>query len=561
MLFIAMKTFILLLSFDFLVSNAFVTPLGIRRPRTNSLRSSTAVDTFGSTNEMFGSTLSPELAEPVVSQFGFLGTIFQNGEVWSVLIMLAVVSLLLLWEETIRLFRTKLPPLLMPVVDSMLAEMGGLGFIGLFLGVFVTGGPIGRVLEAISETFLGDEEFLLESFEFLHTAVFEAGISFFMVAGLTVLKVLKKLESLTDVSAVIFDQNADGNVCLEELATALKVDSVQVDFDNDGCVTEFERQEVARRAKKIKWLEEANMNAETIKAEALVVRERLIQTGQVPASFRIEDYFVKVFAKNLEEIVELSPLIWLPLVPFISIGRSVDVSKHIVSASAPNAFEACGDFLTNPVFMPLGYVFMAFSLVWCLVNFWKLTCIKEMLLPVFIRDSSSGGDAVLLPPRYEDKQLLKQFNSSPNFIGWAESLIIETKYTGNGQSNNAHCQLFGKVGEKGPEIYLNSIKYHTWLVVSQIVWWGTQIVARDAEFLLAGYSSPPGTNVPLEFGIFSFFVALSVAQLGLAPQTFLNYCLVTSIEELTKQDMFEQLCEERDRDESLIEIPAEAAMD
>ena len=40
----------------------------------------------------------------------------------------------------------------------MLAEVGGLGFIGLFLSVVVTGGPLGNLIGDISEEFLGDEE-------------------------------------------------------------------------------------------------------------------------------------------------------------------------------------------------------------------------------------------------------------------------------------------------------------------------------------------------------------------------------------------------------------------
>ena len=55
----------------------------------------------------------------------------------------------------------------------MLAEVGGLGFIGLFLSTVVTGGPIGQVVEGMSDEFLGEGELLLETFEFLHTPLQE----------------------------------------------------------------------------------------------------------------------------------------------------------------------------------------------------------------------------------------------------------------------------------------------------------------------------------------------------------------------------------------------------
>ena len=92
-----------------------------------------------------------------------------------------------------------------------------------------------------------------------------------------------------------------------------------------------------------------------------------------------------------------------------------------------------------------------------------------------------------------------------------------------------------------------SIKYHTCLVVSVIVFWGTQIVARVASLFFAGLPPPsPDVNVPLECGIFGVFVSLSMAQLWLAPQIFLNYCLVTSIESLVKREALDAICLEKE---------------
>ena len=62
----------------------------------------------------------------------------------------------------------------MPIDDSMLAEVGGLGFIGLFLSTVVTGGgPLGQVVGGLSKEFLGDDELPPETFEFLHTFFFQ----------------------------------------------------------------------------------------------------------------------------------------------------------------------------------------------------------------------------------------------------------------------------------------------------------------------------------------------------------------------------------------------------
>jgi hypothetical protein len=469
-------------------------------------------------------------------EVGPLDFLLQSPIFWSTSIMLSIVALLYTWEEAVIEARERLPPALMPVVDKMLAEMGGLGFIGLFLGVVVTDGPLGAMVGDISEHFLGDEEILLESFEFLHTAFFEVATLFFVIAGLTVATVINKINKLQAVSKAIFDRDQDGKVSLEELADILRVDSLQVDLDKDGPVSPEEIEQALRTAQKDTLWEEITMSTRQIKAEALVVRERFIETCRVSPNFRIETYFTRIFGKNLEEIVELSPLTWLPLIPAISLGRSVDMSRDIVSASSPNAYESCGYFLGSPSFFGVSTAIFAAALVWGCFNFWKVTQIKEMLIPALVRDSNCNNKATLLPPRFEDEKLLNEFNSSPSIFGWIEGMLGEPP-------RNDQEKLFGAAGAAGPDLYRDSIKFHTWLVVSQIVFWGSQIVARDANALVRGMEvGNPDLVVP-ELAIFGFYVALAIAQLWLAPQTFLNYSLITSIEDLANEFAIQESCQ------------------
>lgn len=271
---------------------------------------------------------SPETE--VVPSLGVLDTILPHSPVfWSSAIMLSIVALLFSWEEAVKSTREKLPATLVPVVDSMLAEMSGLGFIGLFLGVVVTDGPLGGIVGHISERYLGNEEILLESFEFLHTAFFEVGVGFFLISGFTVAKVLNKISSLQDFSKVVFDTNEDGNVCLEELADVLDVDTITVDLDGDGNLSDEECSQALRKTPTPTLYEQLFITSEQVEAEALVVRERFLRTCPVSPDFRIETYFAQVFSHNLEEIVELSPLTWLPLIPALSLGRSVDLSRNL----------------------------------------------------------------------------------------------------------------------------------------------------------------------------------------------------------------------------------------
>jgi hypothetical protein len=515
-----------------------------------SLRMGTSVSAFVVQSQSFSmaakqpksirpsSVLNHSPETEVVPSLGVLDTILPHSPVfWSSAIMLSIVALLFTWEEAVKSTREKLPATLMPVVDSMLAEMSGLGFIGLFLGVVVTDGPLGGIVGHISERYLGNEEILLESFEFLHTAFFEVGVGFFLISGFTVAKVLNKISSLQDFSKVVFDTNEDGNVCLEELADVLDVDTILVDLDGDGNLSDEECSQALRQTPTPTLYEQLFITSEQVKAEALVVRERFLRTCPVSPDFRIETYFAQVFSHNLEEIVELSPLTWLPLIPALSLGRSVDLSRNVVSAASPNAYESSGFFIASPAFLGVSSAFAFVGLVWGIWNFYKLNAMKEMLVPALVRDSKTGCQATLLPPRYEDEELMKEFNSSPFIFGWIESFFGEP-------ARNDQERLFGAAGAAGPELYRNSIKFHAWLIVSQIVFWGTQIVARDSSALIQGLQvGNPDMLVP-ELTLFSLYVGSAIGQLLLAPQTFLNYCLITSIEDLAQEEAIAKAVDE-----------------
>lgn len=447
--------------------------------------------------------------------------------------MTSIVSLLVAWEEAIEKLRHNTPKPIVPVIDSMLAEVGGLGFIGLFLSTVVTGGPLGQVVGALSEEFLGEEDLLLETFEFLHTFFFEVGILFFAIAGVVVGAVLQRVNKLQEISQLALDSDGDGEVTLEELAEALEVESMVVDLDGDGLITEEETIEAlrARSGDEKDWsgiLTEYMLGDTERAGECLVIRERMMEKLDLPQSFAIEYYFAEIFGENLEEIVELSPVTWLPLIPLIALDNSVDLSRDVVSAASSNAFESCGYFYDNPVVLYSSIALQVVSITWALFNSWKMTSIKKMLLPTLVKDSQNGV-ARLLPPRYQDPVLRKQFTSTSSIFDWGEKF-----FTGGGSKTspprNEHEELFGASGAKFQSVYRDSIRFHTWLCVAQIVYSTTQIVFRDATalYLSETVGNPSGT-LP-ELILWSIFVISAVFQLSLAPTTFLNYCFVTSVE-------------------------------
>ncbi|KAL7579123.1 hypothetical protein ACA910_019152 [Epithemia clementina (nom. ined.)] len=498
--------------------------------------------------------------------------------------MISIVLLLYSWEKTITSARNSLPETLQPVVNSMLVEMGGLGFVGLLLGVVVVHGPVGVIIGQFSEAFLGDANILWQSYQFLDSAFFEVAIAFFVIAGITVASVVKQVENIETVSRAAFDLNGDGVVELGEIAHVLNVDSVVVDLDGDGHLSDEEIHLALELIPPLSVWNELTRTDKMAKAEALVVRERLIETYKIvdDESFQLENYFVKIFGRNLEEMVELSPLTWLPLIPVVAQGRSIDLSRHIVSASSPNAFGSCGEFLASSGYVAASTFFCGLATVWGVWNFWKMVQIKHMLVPTLIRDAAHGNDdgdnnkadnaepsnAVLLPPRYEDVRWMNKFNSSPFPFN-----IVETLFTPRHKREPRNNQeaLFGAAGQYGPKLYRNSIKLHTWFVVAQLVFYSSQIVARDLAALsllhktattttVGGGSVPPlwvaesivvdGVTNTIgrpdlllpELALFGFYCCLAIGLLWLVPKTFLDYSLVTSIEKLVSAPILTEAC-------------------
>ncbi len=461
----------------------------------------------------------------------------------------------------------------------MLGEIGGLGFIGLTLELFVTNHPdrgLGSILTSISESYLssgeGDEnDILLETFEALHTAFFEVGIGFFIAIGVVVYAVLKRINDLSDISKLAsLDTNGDGVVSLDELASALDVQPMIVDIDGDGIISD-EEQRLALRQQQMKnksFIDEARLSTEMRASEMLLIREKFMErhglnndndndddeTSKSP--FRIERYFEQIFAHNLEEMVELSPLTWLPLIPLISLLDTIDLSRDVISGSSSNAALSAGCFITSEWFAVPSVLFHIIGIFWCIVNYWKMKEVKDMLIPTLVKDvgnSNELGGVILLPPRYVDDEIRNSFNSSPEpiatlerFFGGIVSDGIESNERAIATMTN-HEQLFGEAGKNGPELYRYSIKLQTWTCVAQIVFLFGQIVLPDIYtsldynegIITADEIGNIDWLIP-ELSLYSGFVLISILQLFLAPSVFLNYCTATSIEEMTKDWALEE---------------------
>ena len=72
--------------------------------------------------------------------------------------------------------------MLLPVINSMLAELAGVGTIGLVLQLTLA--FFAHPVEKLSDVCFGEGETLVEAFEFIHLRVFEVAVAFFLANAL-----------------------------------------------------------------------------------------------------------------------------------------------------------------------------------------------------------------------------------------------------------------------------------------------------------------------------------------------------------------------------------------
>jgi len=439
----------------------------------------------------------------------------------SSLIMLTIVALLYTWETAVEWVRETVPPALRPVVKSILAEIGGLGFIGLVLQTVLTG-TNKQVLEEWSVELFGEGDILVEDFEFLHTAFFQVGIGFFLAAGAMVTVGLFKLAEIDKIEELQVDaQTGACSVTAEKLTRYLP--TVVGPTPEDGEEEELDQPVSLDGPSAL--VDEIFMSTEERAGLTLLLRSRLVERFDLPETFRVEQYIRNAFAENLLELVELSPLTWIYLIPALALANAIDLSHEVVNAASPNAADSAGFFFSTPWAIIPSTLSVGLSLVWGTWNCWKMTLIKYMLLPQLGRDEATGAAQILAPPvdRTTAREAFASQTSSPAWVQPLEGVWSEPART-------PFQELFGTAGAAGLHLYRNSIKFQAWLCITHIVFFGTQIVPRDIDALLTGAAvGDPNSLVP-ELLAHGGFLLLSLTQLFfITPRAFWNFCLVACL--------------------------------
>ncbi|KAL3908057.1 MAG: hypothetical protein SGILL_008628, partial [Bacillariaceae sp.] len=255
--------------------------------------------------------------------------------VGSALIMLTIVALLYAWEESVEWVRETVPVALLPVVESILAEIGGLGFIGLILQTVLGNARVKEGLEGVSIAFFGEEDILVENFEFLHSAFFQVGVGFFIGAGAMTAVGLRKLKEIDSVEGLETDPETGAcGVTPEMLYKYVPAGKTDQYIATEKTVSGGNT-----------LLDEIFMEKEERAGRVLLMRTLF---PDMPNTFRVESLIQSSFAHNLRKIVKVSPVTWIYLIPALCLANAVDLSHEVVNSASPKAAEASGFFFSTP---------------------------------------------------------------------------------------------------------------------------------------------------------------------------------------------------------------------
>jgi hypothetical protein len=303
---------------------------------------------------------------------------YMRSAVGSATILLSIVGLLYGWETIVSYFRKTVPATLKPVLESILGEMGGLGAIGLIISTFLP--PFREPLEEASVYFFGEADVALETFEYLHEAVFQVGVGFFLAAGAMVAAGIAKLDEINEVESLQMDQ-ATG-ICTA--TTADKLIEFLPSADLEASIEELPI---------INLMDEIQMGKEERAAKTLLLQSLVVELyNDLPPTFRVEDYISRAFATNLLELVEVSPLTWIYLIPALALANSIDLSHEVVNAASPNAAASVGYFFSTPSAILPSTISVVVSVIWGVVNCLKLTEVKYMMFPRIMKNTSDSDD-------------------------------------------------------------------------------------------------------------------------------------------------------------------------
>ena len=430
----------------------------------------------------------------------------------STAVILVIIGLLYAYEMSVHLAKHYLPPQLLPVLNVMLAEIAGLGFIGLLLQI--AEGYFAHSIEMMSELSFGEEEALVEAFEWFHNKFFEVATIFCIFGGGMLFYVVGSVRKLMgDIQKA--DADGDGDVTIEEFTAAF----------GEGSLDD---------KRLLQMVMSCSIGLST--ADSYLFSERFIKTAVMPLKkprkqFNPLTYIETVGAANLEELVELSPFVWLMMMPPLAYMEYTKISVEIPGDDLKGV--AAGIYASSPVMLCFSFVVESMGLLWVAYNYCMVLAIKRILRPRVETIEAKGtffsaGKLQIMPPKLYDENGLDDYLSMHK-NGLLAITHVAANITGcKGSSSHPHHQLFGTAGDKGAEMLLLSIKFSTWFCVAAVTFCLTSIVFPCIAALTNGSAGPPVVTETIIFGFMgaSFLIVL----IFVVPPTFEIFNLITSIE-------------------------------
>jgi len=412
------------------------------------------------------------------------------------------------------------PPALLPCVNSMLAELAGVGAIGLVIQLLLA--FLKPLAEKMSVACFGEEDTMLETFEFIHLRIFEVAALFFVLMGRLLAMFLSHEHKLTK-AIIKADADGDGKVTPEEFQAAFGATSLTA-------ITS------------LSWVDEMRAANAGDPVDAYLFRRRFKMSQEMlPEEWGLEatgDYAEAAAAETLDELVELSPTTWLFILPLLAVSQYVKIKRGAVGADTEGL--AAGAYFSDPIVLYGCIIALSIGLGWGVYNFAKLVAIKKIIRPV-VRPMADNPNLleVAEPLLYQREAMENWMKTNRELLYITDLLSHSTGYKGG--THHDHHRLFGAAGHHGPHLFLQSIKLHTWLLVLACIYSIEWVVGDIAHLTKFGYADATPGVVP-ELIFFSVASIVSIAMLhSLTPATFTIYNLVTVVEGCTQKDVVEKV--------------------
>jgi len=380
----------------------------------------------------------------------------------------SLLGMLKFYEKVVHKTRHSLPRCFLPVVDSILSEMAGLGFIGLILGLISKGGPSSWIAR-MSEWCFGDSHMILHQIEFLHTYFFWVSVAFFFSCSFILLYVFRTFKHLGDIAQHIPLLEAVGELDAEMVARS------KGKIDRQRSTIEF----VNFRKRFIKQVQDSGI--------------------AVPTNFKFFEYLQECAADHLRELVNINPLgcallLWLPVV---MLGMLVEERKKGLLG---------GSHLCAPWFFVPMLMFNCVLAAWAIWTFWRMRQIRRKLTP-------TGSD------------LVAEYDADADVSTWSSHRNILARWWGR-PARNSHEHLFGFAGARGPSFYMDCLRLLLFSSISNMGYCLHIMMKALGQKALSMHLAHE------EAVVFGMLAAKNIVFLCFVPVTFMAYNWVTSVEKL-----------------------------